>query len=178
MTSTLSRAAVLMVALTCSSLTSAAQLPDSVAREHAARLLFRRLAGDWRFEWRSADGVGATGTRQYRVLSDSLRVVWDETYAASRRTGHGTLWYHPRERRFFYFGVYAPPVAAMLLTGRFDASGATVTFDLLPVSGDSIPLNESLVRSRLRVPDGDGHTWARWDNAWVVTFRRTSGSAP
>jgi hypothetical protein len=173
-----SRAASLIVALTCSVATLLAQLPDSVAHERAARLLLQRLAGNWTFEWRSPDGVGATGTRQYRVLPDSLRVVWDETYDVSRRTGHGALWYHPRAQRFFYFGLYAPTVAAMFLTGRFDASGISVTFDLLPVANDSVPLNEGLVRSRLHVADIERHTWARWDNAWVVTFRRNSGSAP
>jgi hypothetical protein len=178
MTLVLSLAAAVILALPCSGASLPAQLPDSVAREQAARLLLRRLAGDWSFEWRSADGVGATGTRRYRVLPDSLRVVWDESYAASRRTGHGALWYHPRAQRFFYSGLYAPPVAAMFLTGRFDLSATTVTFDLLSVANDSIPLNEGLVRSRLHVPDSDRHTWARWDNAWVVTFRRHSGSAP
>lgn len=177
MTSACWRAAAI-AALTWGSPTLAAQRPDSAAHEQAARLLLQRLAGNWSFEWRSADGAGATGTRQYRVLPDSLRVVWDESYAASRRTGHGALWYHPRAQRFFYSGLYAPPVAAMLLTGRFDRSGTTVTFDLLSVANDSIPLSEGLVRSRLHVPDGDRHTWARWDNAWVVTFRRHSGSPP
>src|SRR5688572_25131360 len=100
--STLSRAAALILALAGCAATLAAQLPDSAAHERAARLLLQRLAGTWSFEWRSADGIGATGTRQYRVLPDSLRVVWDETYAGSRRTGHGALWYHPRTQRFFY----------------------------------------------------------------------------
>ncbi len=155
-----------------------AQQADSAAQEQAARAFLRRLAGEWSFEWRSADGPGSTGTRHYRLLSDSLRVVWDETYATSRQNGHGALWYHPRAQRFFYFGLYAPPVAAMLLTGRLDASRTTVTFDLLPVAIDSIPLNESLVRSRLQLADSARHIWARWDNAWVVTFRRRSGAAP
>jgi hypothetical protein len=178
MSSARSRAAAVILALACSAATLPAQLPDSVAHEQAARLLLRRLVGTWSFEWRSAQGVGATGTRQYRVLPDSLRVVWDETYAGSRRTGHGALWYHPRIQRFFYSGLYAPPVAAMFLTGRFDASGTTVTFDLLPVGSDSIPLNEGLVRSRMHAADSERHTWARFDNAWVVTFRRHLGSVP
>lgn len=178
MTLALWRAAVVIVALTCGAATLPSQLPDSAAHERAARLYLRRLAGNWSFEWRSADGIGATGIRQYRTLPDSLRVVWDETDAASRRTGHGALWYHPRAQRFFYSGLYAPPVAAMFLTGRFDSLRTTVTFDLLPVASDSIPLNEGLVRSRLHVADSERHTWARWDNAWVVTFRRRSGSAP
>ena len=178
MTSARWRAAALIAALTCAATTLRAQRPDSVAHEQAARLFLRRLAGTWSFEWRSADRVGATGTRQYRVLPDSLRVVWDESYAASPRTGHGALWYDPRVQRFFYSGLYAPPIAAMWLTGRFDRAGATVTFDLLRVGSDSIPLNEGLVRSRLHVPDAERHTWARWDNAWVVTFRRHSGSPP
>ena len=143
MTSACCRAAALIAALTWGSPTLAAQRSDSAAHEQAARLLLQRLAGTWSFEWRSADGAGATGTRQYRVLPDSLRVVWDESYAASRRTGHGTLWYHPRAQRFFYFGLYAPPVAAMLLTGRFDRLGTTVTFDLLSVANDSIPLTKA-----------------------------------
>ena len=178
MASTLERTAAVVAALTCGAAIVPAQLPDSVAREQAARRFLRHLAGTWSFEWRSADGVGPTGTRQYRLLPDSLRVVWDESYAASHRTGHGVLWYHPRAQRFFYSGVYAAPVAAMFLTGRLDWSGTTVTFDLLRVANDSIPLNEGLVRSRLHVPDRDGHTWARWDNAWVVTFRRQSRSPP
>jgi hypothetical protein len=165
-------AASLMVALGSSAGTLHAQRPDSAAHERAARLFLKRLAGDWAFEWRSRDGPGATGTRQYRVLPDSLRVVWDETYNNSRQIGHGVLWYHPRVQRFFYFGVYAPSMASMLLTGRFEPSGNAVTFDLLRLQNDSIPLNEALVRSRLRVSDADGHIWARWDNAWVVNFRR------
>jgi hypothetical protein len=170
--------ASLIVVLSFSARTLLAQRPDSAAHERAARVLLERLAGEWAFEWRSPDGPGATGTRQYRVLPDSLRVVWDETYNNSRQTGHGVLWYHPRAQRFFYFGVYAPSMASMLLTGRLAPSGTVVTFDLLPGGNDSIPLNEGLVRSRLRVSDAVVHTWARWDNAWVVSFRRVSRSPP
>lgn len=176
MSSRLARAALLVFGLSCATAALPAQLPDSVAREQAARVFLRRLVGKWSFEWRSADGPAASGTRQYRLLSDSLRVVWDETYVTSRQTGHGALWYHPGAQRFFYFGLYAPPVAAMMLTGRFDASGTTVTFDLLPVASDSIPINVSLVRSRLQVADSGRHVWARWDNGWVVTFRRLAGN--
>jgi hypothetical protein len=171
-------AAPLIVALASTAAVLHAQPADSAAHERSARLLLQRLAGNWAFEWRSADGPGATGKRQYRLLPDSLRVVWDETYNNSRQTGHGALWYHPRAQRFFYFGVYAPSMASILLTGRLEPSGTAVTFDLLPIERDSIPFNEGLVRSRLRVSDADGHTWARWDDAWVVKFRRLSESAP
>lgn len=169
-------AAAVLAALTATAEDAGAQSADAVdsaAFDRAARALLRRLTGDWTLEWRGQDGrVGFTGTRTYRSLPDSLRLVWDERFDRSPHTAHGVLWYHPRARRLFYMGVHAPGWDGVLLSGRLVPGDSAVSFDLVPVAGDSVPINAGLVRSRLVVPPTGPHTWSRWDRAWVVAFRR------
>lgn len=172
---TLAFAAALVAALAAAPGAARAQAADSAAQERAARALLGRLVGEWAFEWRGQSGAGSvamTGTRAYRLLPDSLHLAWDEAFDAPRQTAHGVLWYHPGERRLFYFGLYAPGGGATFLLGRLATSGEEVTFELAPVGGDSLPVNRGLVRSRLRLLATGAHEWTRWDEGWVVTFRR------
>ena len=113
-----------------------------------------------------------TGTRTYRLLPDSLRLLWEEHYDGPAQSGHGVLWYHPASQKFYAFDVVAPSNEASLLSGSLQPGDTAIVFDLVSVNEESIPVNRGMVRSRLVVPRSGDHTWSRWDNAWVVTFRR------
>lgn len=151
-----------------------AQPADSAGRVRAAREILRDLQGQWSFEWRARDGSGPgfTGERVYRLLPDSLQLVWDETFTSGRQSAHGILWYHPRARQFFYVAVNAPTGSPVLLSGRLRPTGDGIDFEPVRVPMEPNYFNEGLVRSTLHVSGVEGHTWSRWDEGWIVIFKR------
>jgi hypothetical protein len=149
------------------------QAPDSLTQERAARALLSDLAGRWSYQVQGPthDAPAISAIRVYRLVGDSSSLTWYES-TPDGRSGHGVLWYDPRERRFFYVGVHSPAQAGVLLVGDLDSGGHTLTLHVPALARDALPFNQGMVASTIRLVGPDLHTWSRYDNGWVIAFRR------
>lgn len=150
------------------------QEPQRVSAPRAVERLFASLEGEWTFEWRGATQPQATqtGRRLYsRLGGNTLQLAWQETFDGSERAGNGVLWYDTAAEQLLYFGLYRPDALSMLLRGTLDSTGTVVQFRLVQTESETT-LNAGLVESLMRVGSEDGHTWHRFDDGWIVTFRR------
>jgi hypothetical protein len=131
------------------------------------------LAGRWSYEVRAPtrDSPAVSATRTYQLFGDSSSLTWHET-SPDGRSGHGILWYDPRERRLYYAGVHSPAQAGVLLVGELDAAARTITLHVPELEREALPFNHGVVASSIRLIGPDLHTWSRYDNGWVITFRR------
>ena len=117
------------------------------------------------------DVPAISATRVYRLVGDSLSLTWHESLPDGR-SGHGVLWYDPRERRLYYSGVHSPGQWGVLLVGELDAAGRSITLLVPTLAREALPFNQGVVASTIRLVEKDVHTWSRYDNGWVLTFRR------
>ena len=142
-----------------------------------AQEFLRSLSGEWVAQNQFGDTLaGFAGVRSYRLLPDSLRLVWEEVIGDSTDTGHGLLWYDAELERFFFFGLYAGQ-GPILLDGSPDHQWKSITFNPTRPLGSVFRVNRELVISVLRLTGKDEHTWSRTGGGWVVVFRRGSSSA-
>lgn len=148
---------------------------DSLATEAVAKSFLSSLSGEWSFSLAGASDPQAWhGSRTYRLMHDSLHLIWDEVIGDSTDVGHGVLWYDPPSGRFFYFGLYAQSRTPMSLVGHLH-NGA-LQFDPVQLPHPPFPKPGPLIGSVLQVNSRLSHTWSGTASGWVVQFDRQHGS--
>ncbi len=122
------------------------------------------LAGTWHFDLYSQGyhGPVASGQREMRLLADSMKLTWSETY----NTATGA---------YYQLGAVEHEPSPMILIGRVDRSGNTVVFDV--ASTDARLARPGIyVRSELRLIDPDHFEWVTSDGRGRGVFNRIGHS--
>jgi hypothetical protein len=132
------------------------------------------LAGTWQFDLYSPGGTApvASGQREMRLLRDSTKLAWTETFAGQADVGSGLLGYNSATGAYYILGAYTHKPDPLVLIGRADSSGHTLRFDPLDVT--SRP--GTLVSSEIRLVDAEHFEWAASDGSWRAVFTRIGHS--
>ena len=128
------------------------------------------LAGKWRFDVFSLSQAApiASGQRDMRLLDDSTKVAWTETFVGQSRVGSGMLGYNSATGAWYVVGAYTHDPDPVVLIGRADSSDHVLVFD--PVEVTSQP--GVFVSSKLRIVDASHLEWAASDGRWRILFTR------
>ena len=140
----------------------------------ARRALIKELAGAWRFAiYHPGDpNAVATGRRDMRLMADSLKLVWTETFDTTPNGGTGILGYDAAKGAYFVVGAYANTQAPFLLVGQVDSAGRTVTFRPIPNTPSLSSADGALIDSELHLIDAQHFEWTAYDGRWRVVFTR------
>ncbi len=169
------------------SVTAAASLGSSplvsqARPSHTSRLssvrpqaVIAELAGLWHFDLYTSSQTRpvTSGQRQMRLLSDSTKLVWTESFDTRSDTGTGILGYDSAKRVYYVLGAYTHEPHPMAQIGRADASGHTILFD--PAAGN-LEIPGLLVASELRLVDAAHFEWVASDGRWRAVFTRIGSS--
>jgi len=151
--------------------TSRASLPSN-PRPQAT---IAHLAGLWHFDLYTSSQTRpvTSGQRQMRLLSDSTKLVWTESFDTKSDTGTGILGYDSAKGVYYVLGAYTHEPHPMVQIGRADGSGRTILFD--PATGN-LEIPGLLVASELRLVDTAHFEWVASDGRWRVVFTRIGSS--
>jgi len=111
----------------------------------------------------------ASGERQMRLLSDSTKLVWTESFDTKSDTGTGILGYDSAKGVYYVLGAYTHEPHPTVLMGRAEGSGRTILFD--PASGN-LEIPGLLIASELRIVDTAHFEWVASGGGWRVVFTR------
>ena len=136
-----------------------------------------RLAGTWRFEMYAAGQRGpvASGQREMRLMGDSTKLAWTETFDSRSDTGVGILGHNAATDAWYVLGAYTHEPNPVVLIGRADHSAHTVTFDAAP-SDVGLARLGTFVASELRLIDVNHFEWVSTDGRWRTVFTRAGHS--
>jgi hypothetical protein len=141
-------------------------------RAPAPRIALQQLAGTWSFAVYQSAGEApvATGRREMRLLADSLKLAWTESYDGRPATSDGFLGYDERAGTYYLLGVQSGDPAPMFLVGR--AEEGAIRFD--PAKSPAGIGNRPgvFVASDVRVVDRAHFEWTAVDGRWRVEFTR------
>jgi hypothetical protein len=157
------------LALALATAPAAAQGPPATAD---AKTVMAQLAGIWQFAvyqpGRSTPVT--TGRRDMRLLADSLKLAWDETFDDRPADGSGLLGYDAGADAFYLMGVQAGTRSPMFLVGH--AGNGAIQFD--PATSPTGLANRPgvYVASSVRIVDRDHFEWLAADGRWRVEFTR------
>lgn len=145
---------------------------QSVPEPHT---IIPELAGNWRFDIYQSGRTTpiATGRRQMRLLSDSTKLVWTETFNTSSDTGTGVFGYDSRKGVYYLLGAYTHEPHPVFQIGRAGNSGRIVLFDST-LSNVAFP--GVFIPSEVRLVDSTHFEWVASDGRWRAVFTRISGS--
>jgi len=115
----------------------------------------------------------ASGQRELRLLRDSTKLVWTESFDTKSDTGTGILGYDSAKRVYYVLGAYTHEPHPTVLIGRADESGRTILFD--PAAGN-LETPGVLIASEFRLVDIAHFEWVASDGRWRVVFTRIGGS--
>ncbi len=156
-------------------------LPSQAVVSHAPPLsnggveaLMITLAGKWRLDVYS-DGHSvpvASGQREMRLLEDSTKLAWTETFVGQSRAGNGVLGYNAATGTWYVLGSYSHEPNPLVLIGRADLEGRSLVFDPLK----TISRSGTFVSSELRLVDAEHFEWVASDGGWRIVFTRISHS--
>ena len=137
--------------------------------------IIAQLAGTWRFEIYVSGRATpmATGQRQMRLLGDSAKLLWTETFDTRSDTGTGVLGYDSSKGDYYLLGAYTHEAHPVVQVGHSGSSGRTVVFDSTP--SDVAPRGV-FIASELRLIDNTRFEWVATDRSWRALFTRISGS--
>jgi hypothetical protein len=161
------------ILLRAAPLRSQEQVTDPVSP--AARIAFiKELAGAWRFAVYHTGNpkAVATGRRDMRLMADSLKLVWTETFDTTPNDGSGILGYDAAKGTYFVVGAYANTQAPFLLVGQVDSAGHSVTFRPIPNTPSLGSAEGELIDSELHLVDAQHFEWTAYDGRWRVVFTR------
>ncbi len=129
------------------------------------------LAGNWHFDLYQLGHTSpvASGERQMRLLSDSTKLVWTESFDTKSDTGTGILGYDSAKGVYYVLGAYTHEPHPTVLMGRAEGSGRTILFD--PASG-TLETPGLLIASELRIVDTAHFEWVASGGGWRVVFTR------
>ena len=138
------------------------------------RRLIPMLAGTWRFNIYSSTNSDpvSSGQRVMRLLSDSMKLAWTETFVGRADTGTGVFGYNSATAAYYVFGAYTDETDPFVLTGRADGSGDTILFD--PLEG--LGRGGNLIASSFRLIDPQHFEWIASDGRWRAIFTRVGHS--
>jgi len=108
-----------------------------------------------------------------RLLSDSTKLVWTESFDTKSDTGTGILGYDSAKDVYYVLGAYTHEPHPMAQIGRADGSGRAILFD--PASGN-LEIPGLFVASELRLVDATHFEWVASDGRWRVVFTRIGSS--
>ena len=150
-----------------------AESPDkNVSRSSTgeAQAVLLALAGKWHFDLYSQGQTvpAASGQREMRLLDDSMKLAWTETFVGQSRVGSGTLGYNSATGAWYVLGAYTHEPDPVVLIGRPDPSNHALHFD--PVEATGRP--RTFVSSELRLVDAEHFQWVASDGGWRVVFTR------
>ena len=139
------------------------------------RAVIAGLAGNWRFDLYQLGHTSpvASGQREMRLLRDSTKLVWTESFDTKSDTGTGILGYDSAKRVYYVLGAYTHEPHPTVLIGRADESGRTILFD--PAAGN-LETPGVLIASEFRLVDIAHFEWVASDGRWRVVFTRIGGS--
>src|SRR2546427_9898981 len=78
--------------------------------------------------FRSQTRPVTSGQRQMRLLGDSTKLVWTESFDTKSDTGTGILGYDSAKGVYYVLGAYTHEPHPMVQIGRADGSGRTIRF--------------------------------------------------
>ena len=135
--------------------------------------LIAGLAGSWHFDLYQLgrNTPVASGKRQMRLLSDSTKLVWTESFDTKSDTGTGILGYDAAKGLYYVLGAYTHEPHPVVLSGRAKGAGRTILFD--PAAGN-LETHGLLIASELRIVDTAHFEWVASDGSWRVVFTRIS----
>jgi len=137
-----------------------------------AKQILGELAGSWSFAFYQAGHATPirTGHRDMRLLADSLKLTWRDTYVGRADTAMGFLGYAPRASSYYLMGVSGHSPDPMYLVGTQTAAG--LEFD--PATSPAGAGNRSgvFIASQVRVVDANHFEWRAADGTWWVDFTR------
>jgi hypothetical protein len=138
------------------------------------RSLISMLAGTWRFNIYSSTNTDpvSSGQRVMRLLSDSMKLAWTETFGDRADTGTGVFGYNSATAAYYVFGAYTDETDPFVLTGRADGSGDTILFDPLEGLGHG----GNLIASSFHLLDPQHFEWIASDGRWRAVFTRVGHS--
>jgi len=138
------------------------------------RTLIPLLAGTWHFNIYSSGNTHpvSSGQRVMRLLSDSMKLAWTETFVGRADTGTGVFGYSSATGAYYVFGAYTDETDPFVLTGRADGSGGTILFDPLEGFGRG----GNLVASSFRLIDPQHFEWIASSGRWRAVFTRVGDS--
>ena len=133
------------------------------------------LSGLWHFDLYTSSRTSpvTSGQRQMRLLSDSTKLVWTESFDTKSDTGTGILGYDSAKDVYYVLGAYTHEPHPMAQIGRADGSGRAILFD--PASGN-LEIPGLFVASELRLVDATHFEWVASDGRWRVVFTRIGSS--
>jgi len=149
----------------------AAQVPTATPD---AKTVMSRLAGTWQFAVYQPGRTApvTTGRREMRLLADSLKLAWNETFDGRSADGSGFLGYDAGAGAFYLMGVQAGTHAPMFLVGH--AGDGTIQFDPAASPGGLANRPGVYVASSVRLVDRDHFEWLAADGRWRVEFTRVA----
>ncbi len=152
---------------------SNAWVPSSVGAES----LLTPLVGTWHFDMYSADRHDpvTSGQREMRLMSDSTKLAWTETFRGRSDIGTGILGYNAATNAYYVLGVYTHEPNPVVLTGRADPSTRSITFDPAPTN-PGLAKAGIFEASTLRLIDANDFEWVASDGSWRTVFSRARGS--
>ena len=136
--------------------------------------LMMTLAGKWRFDvYSGGHSVPvASGQREMRLLEDSTKLAWTETFVDPPRAGNGVLGYNAATGTWYVLGSYSHEPDPLVLIGRADPKGRSLVFDPVKTTSRS----GTFVSSELRLVDAEHFEWVASDGGWRIVFTRISHS--
>ena len=139
------------------------------------RAIIPELAGNWCFDIYAPGRTTpiATGRRQMRLLSDSTKLVWIETFNTSSDTGTGILGYDSKKGVYYLLGAYTHEAHPVAQLGHLGSSGRAIVFDS---TSSNIALPGVFIASELQLVDSTRFEWVASDRSWRAVFTRISGS--
>jgi hypothetical protein len=102
----------------------------------SVQALMIALAGKWRFDVFSLSQAApiASGQREMRLLDDSTKLAWTETFIGQSRVGSGMLGYNSATGVWYLVGAYTHEPDPVVLIGRADSSDHVLVFDPVEVT--------------------------------------------
>src|SRR5213593_3722093 len=137
------------------------------------RAVVAGLAGNWHFDLYQLGHTSpvASGQREMRLLRDSTKLVWTESFDTKSDTGTGILGYDASKGLYYVLGAYTHEPHPVVLSGRAKGAGRTILFD--PAAGN-LETHGLLIASELRIVDTAHFEWVASDGSWRVVFTRIS----
>lgn len=138
----------------------------------AAKETLVALAGSWTFAVYQPGHAAPVrrGHRDMRLLADSLKLMWRDTYVGRADTALGFLGYAPPSSSYYLMGVSGRAPDPMYLVGTRTATGLEFDPATSP-SGVGNPRGVFLA-SQVHVVDANHFEWRAADGRWWVEFTR------
>src|SRR4029077_6112150 len=143
----------------------------SFVRTTQPQAVIAELAGNWHFDLFQPGHTSpvASGERQMRLLSDSTKLLWTESFHTKSDTGTGILGYDSAKGLYYVLGAYTHEPHPVVLSGRADGVGRTILFD--PAAGN-LETHGLLIASELRIRDTAHFYWIASDGSCRVVCTR------